>query len=169
MQIHAEDRVELTVMLDKADYRRVGADIERPRRWTNLLIAPIPLGAFVSLLAEQWISSLILTFVMLSLIAVGVAHRRLQAGKLPDWAFGATTFRATPEGFEVDQVVARRFVGWTGIAGYRKTPTAYWILVSGGTSFAVPRRPLTGQDEIALDAVLQRYTANHVYSGHTGR
>lgn len=169
MQTHAGDRVELTVMLDKADYRSVGADIQRPRRWTNLLIAPIPLGVFVSLFAEQMISSLILTFVMLSLVAAGVVHRRLQANKLPDWAFGSTTFRATPEGFEVDQVVARRFVGWAGIAGYRKTPTAYWILVSGGTSFAVPRRPLTGQDEVALDTVLQRYTVSPVYPEHTGR
>jgi hypothetical protein len=158
VQILAADRVELTVMLDKADYRRISADAPRRRgRLANLLLLPIPLGAFVSLAAEQVIGALVLVFTMLCLVGFGFVNRSRQIGGLPDWAFGPTTYRITAEGCEIDQVMARRSIRWEATEACRKTTIAYWIQASSSTSIAVPRRQLTPADEAALEAVLTRF------------
>jgi len=157
VQIHEADRVELTVMLDKADYRRIARDFGRPRRWLNLLLLPIPVGAFVSLAAEQLIGAATSALSILLLLIFGLVNRRRQVSALPDWAFGPMTFRVTAAGVEVESAVARRSVRWLAVGGHRKTPVAYWITVARGTGFALARRMLTERDEAALDAILARY------------
>ena len=154
MQFHGEDRVELTVVYDENDYRRIASEQVRRFRWQKLFILPLPIGALVSLAAEQMVGVASILLAMFSLIAVSLVMRRRQVSRFPDWAFSPTTFRVDGEGVQIESPAARRLVRWLAISGWRKTPVAYWFDVPGGVPVALPRRTLTTMDETALERFL---------------
>ncbi|NUT37790.1 MAG: YcxB family protein [Hamadaea sp.] len=158
MQIHGPDRVELTVLFDRPDYRRLHRDAGQGRSLVGLIFIPIPLLAFVSLAAEQYLGALGISLAFLFLVVAGRLTASRAIAKLPDWAFGPTTFRFTAEGIETQRPMMSGSVSWPAISGYTKSSVAYWFLVPGSHGIGVPRRTLTAQDEVALEA----FVAQHV-------
>jgi hypothetical protein len=154
VQFHGEDRVELTVVYDESDYRRIASELVRRSRWQRLILLPLPIGAGVSLAAEQMIGVVALLTPLLILTILSLVMRRRSVTKLPDWAFSPATFRFGSEGVEVESPAARRLVRWLAISGWRKTPAAYWFDVPGSVPVALPRRTLTTMDEAALERFL---------------
>lgn len=159
MQIHATDRVELTILLDQADYRRLTRDVGRGMVWQNLVVLLLPLAALVSLAAEQYLGALLLAFYPFLLVVMALTTRRRSIGKLPDWAFAPTTYRFTPEGLDIETPLTRRFVAWPAVTEYAKTPVAYWFTIPGSLRTGLVRRTLTERDEAALEALLARHVA----------
>src|SRR5262249_1376203 len=127
--------------------------------WQRLILMPLPIGAVVSLAAEQMIGVATIMATLFTLAAASLAVRRRQLGKLPDWAFSPTTFRVDGEGVHIESPAARRLVRWLAISGWRKSPIAYWFDAPGGASIALPRRTLTTMDEAALERFLAQRDA----------
>src|SRR4051794_34648365 len=143
VQIHGEDRVELTVVHDNTDYRRIASELRGRQGWQRLWLLPLVFGSFVSLAAQQFVGTLSTAATMFSLSAIGVVVRRRQLTNLPDWAFGPITYRLSGEGVEVESPAGRRLVRWLAISGWRKSPAAYWFTIPGGFGITLPRRMLT--------------------------
>jgi hypothetical protein len=158
VQIHGEDRVELTILLDESDYRLTTAELRRSQRWQGLvLLLPMLIGAFVSIAVEQLIGALSIAATLFLLSVVGIVNRRRRLTMLPDWAYGPVTYRVWGLGIEVESAVARRTWRWLAVSGWRKSPTAYWFTIPGSAGITLPRRMLTTADEAALEHVLSRF------------
>jgi hypothetical protein len=159
VQIHTEDRVVLTVMRDREDYRKMTTVMSYRSwgPWQSLLFSVLVLAMLISLLAEQVIGA-----VTLSVIAIGTLLLFLTAAtrtlrQLPDWAFAPTTFTVSAEGVAVDGPATRRLASWGSLTYAHKLPVAYVFGGPGQPPVVLPRRQLTAEDAAAMDAVLKRY------------
>jgi hypothetical protein len=155
VQTHGEDLVELTIILDSSDYRKM--NVAAGRRWLGSSIYLVSaLGAIVTALACQWLGAALLAIVALLVVVGGTVVRAHEIRKLPDWAFAPFTYRLTLDTITVITPVGRRETIWTALPRRRKLPHIYLFTGAAGQGVAIVRRTLTQQDEAALDALLAR-------------
>ncbi|MBV1853943.1 YcxB family protein [Catellatospora tritici] len=171
MDDNEDGSVEVTVMWDRAEYRRLAWTAHRTRNRNNLIAAAVVLYVIAD--AFTWdklsLKGVVLTYPAASFAvwlllwltcnwlwqAARTGHNWIEA--TPDWCYAPITVRVDAVGIHQISAADEALIRWHAITKVDQTSDFWIVSAPAAGSVWLPRRLISKERDVAIGAALARY------------